>query len=204
MSLSSLCVKEHAEKRTTKPHQLPIYATSSFEFENMEEGIDIFSGKKSGHVYSRYGNPTVDTVSQKLADIEAFNTGLQAYGFLTSSGMSAISTVVLSLLKSGDSILTQGDLYGGTTEMFLKVIAQSGIKSIFVDLTQVEEVEYILQTNRNIKLLYFETPANPTMKCIDIHQMSRLAKKYGVLTCVDNTFCTPIIQQPYFFASLDI
>ena len=162
----------------------------------MEEGIDIFTGKTSGHDYSRYGNPTVDTVSQKLADIESFNTGLQAYGFLTSSGMSAISTVVLSLLKSGDSILTQGDLYGGTTELFLKVIAQSGIKTIFTDLTIVDEVEYLLQTNRNIKLLYFETPANPTMKCIDIHQMSKIAKKYGVITCVDNTFCTPILQQP--------
>ncbi len=196
MGLASLCVKELKEKRTTKPHQLPIYATSSFDFENMEEGIDIFTGKTTGHVYSRYGNPTVDTVSQKLADIEAYNTGLQAYGYLTSSGMSAISTVVLSLLKSSDSILTQGDLYGGTTEMFLKVIAQSGIKTIFTDLTIIDEVEYLLQTNRNIKLLYFETPANPTMKCIDIHHMARIAKKYGVLTCVDNTFCTPVIQQP--------
>ncbi|MBK8514961.1 MAG: aminotransferase class I/II-fold pyridoxal phosphate-dependent enzyme [Saprospiraceae bacterium] len=196
MSLSSLCVKEHQENRTTKPHQLPIYATSSFEFESMEDGIDIFTGKKSGHVYSRYGNPTVDTVSQKLADIEAFNTGLQAYGYLTSSGMSAISTVVLSMLKTGDNILTQSDLYGGTTEMFLKVISQSGIKTIFTDLAIIDEVEYILQTNRNIKLLYFETPANPTMKCIDIHHMARLAKKYGIITCVDNTFCTPIIQQP--------
>jgi len=196
ISLTSLCVKELKEKRTNTPHQLPIYATSSFEFENIEESIDIFTGKKQGHVYSRYGNPTVDTVSQKLAELEAYNTGLPAYGFLTSSGMSAISTVVLSTLKSGDSILTQSDLYGGTTEMFTKIISQSGIKTIFTDLTVTDQVEYILQTNRTIKLLYFETPANPTMRCIDIHHMARLAKKYGVVTCVDNTFCTPIIQQP--------
>ncbi|MBL0101544.1 MAG: PLP-dependent transferase [Saprospiraceae bacterium] len=96
---------------------MPIYATSSFEFDSMEEGIEIFTGKKSGHVYGRYGNPTIDTVSQKLADLEAYGTGLNAYGFLTSSGMSAISTIVLSLLKNGDTILTQGDLYGGTTEV---------------------------------------------------------------------------------------
>ncbi len=195
-SLPSLCVKEHPELRTSQPHQLPIYATSSFEFETMEEGIDIFSGKASGHVYSRYGNPTIDTVSQKLADMEAYGTGLTAYGYLTSSGMSAISTLVLSMLKSGDSILTQNDLYGGTTELFVKVISNSGIKTIFADLTDIDAVEQILQNNRSVKMLYLETPANPTMKCIDILQMSRLGKKYGVFTCVDNTFCTPIIQQP--------
>jgi methionine-gamma-lyase len=196
ISIDSMCVKEIKEKRTTQPHQLPIYATSSFEFVNMEQGIDIFTGKESGHVYSRYGNPTIDTVSQKLADLEAFGTGLNAYGYLTSSGMSAISTLILSLVKSGETILTQGDLYGGTTELLLKVIAQSGIKTIFTDLTVIDQVDYLLQTNRNIKLLYLETPANPTMKCIDMVQIARLAKKYGVITCVDNTFCTPIIQQP--------
>lgn len=192
----SLCVKEYKDNRSTTPHQLPIYATSSFNFEDMEEGIDIFTGKKSGHAYGRYGNPTIDTVSQKLADMEAFGTGLDAYGFLTSSGMSAISTVLISLLKNGDAILTQNDLYGGTTEMLLKVIANSGIKSIFADLTDLDAVESILQQNRTIKMLYFETPANPTMRCIDIKAMVRLAKKYGVTTCVDNTFCTPVIQQP--------
>jgi len=196
LSLASLCVKEYPDQRTTKPHQLPIYATSSFEFENMEEGIDIFTGIKSGHSYGRYGNPTMDTVAKKLADLEAFGTGLSSYGFLTSSGMSAISTFILSVLKTGDTILTQEDLYGGTTEMLHKVISSSGIKSIFTDLTAYDGVEQILQNDRSIKLLYFETPANPTMKCIDIHQISRLAKKYGVITCADNTFCTPVVQQP--------
>jgi len=194
--MDSLCVKEYKDQRSTRPHQLPIYATSSFEFDSMEEGIEIFTGKKSGHVYGRYGNPTIDTVSQKLADLEAYGTGLNAYGFLTSSGMSAISTIVLSLLKNGDTILTQGDLYGGTTEVFVKVIANSGIKTLFTDLTDLDATEQILLSNRTVKLLYLETPANPTMRCIDILQISRLAQKYGVYTCVDNTFCTPIIQQP--------
>jgi methionine-gamma-lyase len=196
ISINSLCVKDIANFSNIKPHQLPIYATSSFEFDNIEEGIDIFTGKNTGYVYSRYGNPTVDTVSQKLAELEAFGTGLPAYGFLTSSGMGAISTIVLSLLKSGDAILTQGDIYGGTTELFLKVMSGSGIKTIQIDLTNYDAVEQLLQTNRQIKLLYLETPANPTMKCIDILQISRLARKYGIYTCVDNTFCTPIIQQP--------
>ena len=95
INIDSLCVKEYPDQRTTKPHQLPLYATSSFVFEDAEEGIDIFTGKKQGHSYSRYGNPTIDTVAQKLADLEAFGTGLNAYGFLTSSGMSAISILMM-------------------------------------------------------------------------------------------------------------
>jgi len=89
ISFQSLCVKEYQRNESTKPHQLPIYATSSFDFEKLEDGIDIFTGKTTGHVYSRYGNPTVDTVANKLAHLEAFDTGLEAYGFLTSSGMSS-------------------------------------------------------------------------------------------------------------------
>jgi methionine-gamma-lyase len=196
ISISSLCVKEYPDNRSTKPHQLPIYATSSFEFESMEEGIDIFTGQQAGHVYGRYGNPTIDTVSQKLADMEAFGTGLTPYGYLTSSGMSAISTLLFALLKQGDSILTQGDLYGGTSELFSKVIGQTGIATVFTDLTDLEKVEFLLSQNRNIRLLYMETPANPTMRCVDILGLTRLGHKYGVFSVVDNTFCTPIIQQP--------
>lgn len=199
INIDSLCVRDMEEPRTTRPHQLPIYATSSFAFDNIEEGIDIFTGKKSGHVYGRYGNPTVDAVGQKIADLEAYNTGLDTFGYLTSSGMSAISTVILSLLKSGDTLLTQGDLYGGTTELLLKVVANAGIKTVFMDLTDLDAIEQLCVNNRTIKMIYLETPANPTMKCIDILAVARIAKKYGVLTCVDNTFCTPLLQQPLSF-----
>lgn len=199
MSAQSLCVKEYGDKRTTQPHVLPLYATSSFSFGTVEDSIDIFTGQTEGHVYSRYGNPTIDTVAQKIADLEALGTGLQAYGVMTSSGMSAVSSLVLSLLSQDQAILTQGDLYGGTTELFVKVLSQSGIKTHRRDLIDLEEVEKCLIQYRNIRLLYIETPANPTMKCVDIHQLSKLARKYGVLTCVDNTFCTPLLQQPLKF-----
>ncbi len=197
LKIDSLCVKEYKDNRTTQPHQLPIYATSSFVFEDLQEGIDIFTKKKEGHSYGRYGNPTMDTVGQKLADLEAYGTGLEAYGYLTSSGMSAISTIILSVLKSGDTILTQTDLYGGTTELFVKVIANSGIKTMMIDLTQIDAVEQTLRDNMgSIKMIYIETPANPTMRCIDIKAIAKLAQKYGVITVADNTFCTPYIQQP--------
>jgi methionine-gamma-lyase len=196
LKIDSLCVKEFADKRTTKPHQLPIYATSSFTFDRLEDANEIFKGQAQGHVYSRYGNPTIDTVAQKLADLEAFGTGLDAYGFMTSSGMSAISTVVMANIKSGETILTQSDLYGGTTELFLKIFSQQGVKTEMTDFTDTDKLEQILKSNQSIRIIYMETPANPTMKCIDILAVSRLAKKYGVTTIVDNTFCTPVIQQP--------
>ncbi len=196
ISLSSLCVREFEDNVSTRPHQLPIYATSSFEFDSIEQGIEIFTGKRQGHVYGRYGNPTIDTVSTKLAQLEAYGTGLNAYGYLTSSGMSAIATVALSLLKAGDTILTQEDLYGGTTELLNKVLSQSGIKTLYTDLNETDAVEQLLTSDRSIRMIYFETPANPTLRCIDIRQMARLGKKYGVFTCADNTFCTPLLQQP--------
>ncbi|KXK39129.1 MAG: methionine gamma-lyase [Bacteroidetes bacterium OLB9] len=196
ISQESMCVKGDYQSAVSKPHQLPIYATSSFEFEQIEQSIDIFTGKSNGHVYSRYGNPTVDTVAQKIADLEAYGTGLDAWGFLTSSGMSAISVMMYALLKAGDAILTQGDLYGGTNELFVKIMSKQNINTVIVDLSDLDAVEYQFSTNRNIRILYIESPANPTMKCLDIHALSKLAKKYGIISCVDNTFCTPLIQQP--------
>ena len=196
ISMQSLCVRESSENRTTQPHQLPIYATSSFVFESMEEGIDIFTGKREGHVYGRYGNPTIDTVAGKLASLEAFGTGLEAYGFMTSSGMSAISVLALATLKHGDTIVTQPDLYGGTNELFVKILSGLGIKTLFKDLTDGDALEHALQTDRSIRMVYAETPANPTMRCVDLLQMARITHKYGAISAVDNTFCTPIIQQP--------
>lgn len=196
LSFQSTCVKEFQRNESTKPHQLPIYATSSFDFERVEDGIDIFTGKSTGHVYSRYGNPTVDTVANKLAHLEAYGTGLEAYGYLTSSGMSAISTLMLGTLKHGDKILTQGNLYGGTTELFIKVLGTVGIEPIFINLKDKEAVQQKLDSDPSIKMIYLETPANPTLACIDIKWIASLAKSKEVLTAIDNTFCTPYLQQP--------
>lgn len=196
ISFESLCVKENQRNESTKPHQLPIYATSSFEFESLDQGIDIFSGKEKGHSYSRYGNPTVDTVANKLAKMEAYGTELEPYGFLTSSGMSAISTLMLSTLKQGDKVLTQSNLYGGTTELFNKVLTQIGIEPIFINMKDHNEIQKSIEHDSSIKMIYIETPANPTMACIDIKWLADYAKSKNVLTAIDNTFCTPIIQQP--------
>lgn len=194
--IESICAKEPHEPRTTKPHVLPIYATSSFAFETIDEGIDIFSNKKEGHGYSRYGNPTVDAVAGKIAALEAAGTGTEAAGLLFSSGQAAVATMVMGLLKSGDKILTQGNLYGGTTELFVKIFQPMGIETILTDLHDLDWVEALVKNDPAIKLLYFETPANPTLACVDIAELAGIAKRHNRLSAVDNTFATPYLQQP--------
>ncbi len=196
MDFVSRCVKGGKDTRTTEPHQLPIYASSSFVLETVEQGIDIFTGNTTGHVYGRYANPTIDAVSNRIAELEAIDIKADAYGILTSSGMSAISTVAIGLLKAGDAILTQGNLYGGTTELFRKVMSPLGIETIFADMSEFNTLEETLSHHKNVKLLYLETPANPTMACVDLSKLSSLAQRYGLITVIDNTFCTPYLQRP--------
>jgi methionine-gamma-lyase len=197
MKLDSLAVKELHDNRTTTPHILPIYATSSFAFDSIDQGIEIFKNIESGHVYSRYANPTVDTVARKIAEMEAYGTGLEIEAVMTSSGMSAISTLVLGILKTGDKILTQENLYGGTTELFKAIMQPLGIETVFMDLKNTKAVEKTLKKDPKIKLLYLESPANPTLACLDIALLSKTAFEADVFTCVDNTFCTPLLQQPF-------
>ena len=199
IGFGSLCVHELEEKRTTRPHQLPIYATSSFEFENINQGIDIFSGKEKGHVYGRYGNPTIEAVADKIALMETFGMDIEAKAILFSSGMSAIATLMMSALKAGDKVLSQGNLYGGTTELLKSVLGNFGVETVFIDLQDLDLVEQQLKSDPAIKLLYFETPANPTLACVDIQALANLAKKHQRLTAIDNTFCTPYLQQPFKF-----
>ncbi|MBK8369891.1 MAG: aminotransferase class I/II-fold pyridoxal phosphate-dependent enzyme [Saprospiraceae bacterium] len=191
------CVVEYDDQVSTKPHILPIYATSSFEMEGMDEAAEIFKGKNPGHVYGRYGNPTIDTTAKKIADLEGFGLGISAYAFMTSSGMSAISVLVQSILKSGSVIITQEDLYGGTTELFKTVFSQFNITTSQIDLNNHELLEQLLKKDAIPKVVYIETPSNPVCTCIDIEKVVTLCKKYDVMTIVDNTFCTPMIQQPF-------
>ena len=116
-----------------------------------------------------------------------------------SSGMSAIYTVVMSELQSGDKILTQGNLYGGTTELLLKVCTRSGIDIVFTDLTDIDGVTEALENDSAIKMIYFETPTNPTLECVDIKALCDVAKSKNCVTAIDNTFCTPYLQRPLQF-----
>ncbi len=196
MQFSTLAARETADPKTTRPHTLPLYATSSYAFDSIDQGIDIFTGKEKGHVYSRYGNPTIEAVAEKIAQMEAHGTGLSAVGLMTSSGMSAISTLLFGLLKSGDRVLTQGNLYGGTTELFNAVFSPLGVEPVVVDFRNLEMVEDSLKKDPRIRLIYCESPTNPTLSCVDLAGVAAIAKRHGVETAVDNTFLSPYLQQP--------
>lgn len=197
ISFGSLCVHDPEDPRTTKPHQLPIYATSSFEFESIDQGIDIFSGRAEGHVYGRYGNPTIEAVANKIAQMETHGLGMEATAVMCSSGMAAIAVLMAATLKAGDKILTQGNLYGGTTELFMKTLAQLGIQTAMTDLKDPGKVEDIVRSDQAIRMIYFETPANPTLACVDVEALAGIARRFGRHSAIDNTFCTPYLQQPF-------
>ncbi|MFQ5448762.1 MAG: trans-sulfuration enzyme family protein [Saprospiraceae bacterium] len=197
--IDSICAKEVQDPHTTKPHILPIYPTSSFAFETIDEGIDIFSQKKEGHVYGRYGNPTMEAVAGKIARLESAGTGTDAAGLLFSSGQAAVSSMVTALLKPGEKILTQGNLYGGTTELFTKLFGRFGVETIMTGLHDLNRVEDLVKKDERIRMLYFETPANPTLSCVDIEALAGIARRYGRLSAMDNTFATPYFQQPLRF-----
>ena len=199
IGFGSHCVHRGTDWATTRSHTLPIYPTSSFDFDSLEQGQRIFSGSEKGHLYGRFGNPTVDEVAEKLTTLEAYGLDMDAAGIMVSSGMSAISTLMMGLLRPGDKVLTQGNLYGGTTELFRSLLAPLGFPVHFTNLKDLDAVEALLEKEPSIKVLYFETPANPTMACVDMQALVDLAQRYDCLTVADNTFCTPYLQQPFRF-----
>jgi methionine-gamma-lyase len=184
-------------------HLTPIYASSTYVFDEAEQGMRRFSGAEKGYIYSRWGNPTISEAEEKIAALEAFRltddkgNQLQLKAILHSSGMAALSTLLISNLKSGDKILTHFSLYGGSQELVEKVLPPLGIEAIIVDLRDLNKAETVMKADSKIKMLYLETPANPTLQCVDIEELTKLAKQYNLMVACDNTFATPYLQQPF-------
>lgn len=178
-------------------HQVPIYASSTYVFDDAEQGMRRFSGKEAGYIYSRWGNPTMTEAEEKIAALETFGLNLNVKGILHSSGMAAISTLMMATLKPGDKILTHYSLYGGTNEMLNSILPGFHIEAVITDLRNPENAAKALQADPSIKMLYLETPANPTIQCVDIEWLSKLAKQHQCIVACDNTFATPYLQQPF-------
>ncbi len=193
---ASLSARDPQWTAGNPPHQLPLYAASSFTFSSNEEGIAIFDGEQAGNIYSRFGNPTIDAVADKIAKLEGRGLEGETYGLLTSSGMSAISLLGLGLLSPGDKLLTQADLYGGTVALFRDILAPLGIDVLVRDLRDQDALIALLEEDESIRCIYCETPSNPILRCVDLEQIAALGKAYNCYTIVDNTFATPILQQP--------
>ena len=199
----TLCIHGGHKQESNRAHLTPIYATSTYTFDSAEHGAALFKGDEKGYIYGRYGNPTISEAEERIALLEAYGlkdssgNPLQLKALLHSSGMAAITTMLLSNVKAGDKVITHQSLYGGTQEMMDKVLPGLGITAIQMDFKDLNKVEETIKANEGIALMYLETPANPTLQCVDIERLASLGKGYGLTVCVDNTFATPYLQQPF-------
>ncbi len=184
-------------------HLTPIYASSTYVYDTAEQGMRRFSGKEEGYIYSRWGNPTMNEAVEKIAALETFGFGnenggsMEVKGILHGSGMAAISSLMIATLKKGDKILSHYSLYGGTQELIDNILPGLGIEGVIVDLRNLQLAEDTLRNDPSIKMVYLETPANPTIQCVDIEELTKMAKKHGKIVACDNTFATPYLQQPF-------
>ncbi len=169
----------------------PIYQTSTFEFETVEQGGARFAGQEDGYIYSRLGNPTLAAVEAKMASLEGGEDAL-----CTASGMGAISSALWSAVVAGDEIVADETLYGCTYALLNHGMSKFGVKVTLTDLSDIENLKKAL-TDKT-KVVYFETPCNPTLKLLDIELIAKTAHDFNpaIRVIVDNTFCTPYLQRP--------
>jgi methionine-gamma-lyase len=205
MQMSTLAIHPLSDYYAEHAHSTPIYASSTFTFESAEQGMKRFSGKEKGYTYSRFANPTTAAAEEIISALEAFGLSgddgkpLQLKSLLHSSGQAALTTMIMSNVASGQTIVSDTNLYGGTFEFFSNLLPAFGVKTIFMNLGDLSLLGEYLQKDPSIRLIHIETPANPTMHCVDIGAVVQIAKAYGIKVTVDNTFATPYLQQPFRF-----
>lgn len=187
--LKTLCVHAGQPEEGSGPVVTPICASSTFRFRSAQHGADLFAGKESGYIYTRMLNPTVKALEDCMAALEG-----GAFGLATSSGMAATHTTVAALCSAGDHAICSAAVYGPTSTLFTKVMSHFGIDAVTVDTTRIDLVKAALRPNT--KLLFVETPGNPTLAISDIGSLAGMAHESGALLVADNTFSTPILQQP--------
>ena len=187
--LDTLAVRAGIMRTAEGEHSEPIFATSSYVFDSAAEAAARFGGEAQGNVYSRYTNPTVRTFEQRIAALEG---GEAAVG--TASGMAAILSTAMALLKAGDHVVCSRDVFGTTTNLFAKYMAKFGVGVSFVPLLDLAAWEQAITPQT--AMLFLETPSNPLSEVADLSSLSALARAHDCLLVVDNCFCTPALQTP--------
>jgi cystathionine beta-lyase/cystathionine gamma-synthase len=175
-----------------RPIVTPIYQSSTFVFPDTASLKDFQLGRKHGYLYTRYGNPTLTAVESRLAALECAQRSL-----VLSSGMAAVSTACLTLLRSGDEIVSSSPLYGGTAKLFDHVFKKLGIKTRYFPAAKPGGIERLISSKT--RLIYLESPTNPNLQIIDLDAVSRVASGNGIFTVIDSTFATPLNQRPIQF-----
>jgi methionine-gamma-lyase len=173
---------------------VPIYQTSTFSFDSAEDGAKCFSGESDGYIYTRIGNPTINALERQIALLE------NGFGAIAvSSGMAAATTIYLGLLSAGDHIVSTDAIYGPSRSVVEKQFIRFGFQATYVNTADIEAVKKAIRPNT--KMLYIETPANPTMDITNLAACAEIAHKHGILLVVDNTFCSPYLQNPLDFGA---
>lgn len=187
--LDTLAIRAGYTRTAEGEHSEALFLTSSYVFESAEQAAARFAGSEPGNVYSRYTNPTVRTFEERLAAMEGAEMAVA-----TASGMAAILSTCMALLKSGDHIVCSRSVFGTTTVVFNKFLAKFGVETTFVALTDYDAWSNAIKSNT--KLLFLETPSNPLNEIADVAAIAQLAKQRGCLFVVDNCFCSPALQKP--------
>jgi methionine-gamma-lyase len=168
---------------------VPIYQTSTFAFKNADHGAACFAGEEGGYIYTRIGNPTINALENCVAELEDGYKGIA-----TSSGMACVNVIYFGLLNQGDHMVSTDAVYGPSRVVMETHYRRFGVESTYVDTSDIRNIEKAIKPNT--KLLYLETPSNPTMGITDLKACCELAHQSGVLVAVDNTFATPYLQRP--------
>jgi len=186
---STLGVRAGQRRTGFQEHSEALFLTSSYVFENAAQAAAGFAGGGDGYVYSRYTNPTVTMMQERLAALE----GTQAC-VATASGMSAILATCMVLLKAGDHVVSSNAIFGATVQLLSTLLPKFGVETTFVPLTRIEQWERAVRPNT--RLLFLESPSNPLGEIADVAAIAAVAKKAGATLAVDNCLCTPVLQQP--------
>ena len=177
------------DRNAAVPLTTPIYETTTFVFDNAAEVVAYNEGRSSKYLYSRYTNPTVVSVEQKLAAIDHAEAALTF-----SSGMGATATILMAHVKAGDEVICGAAIYGGTLHLLQDLLANFGVTPRFISLDEMANLERVFSDRT--KLVWFESPINPTLRCIDIRRVAQACRAHSVLSVIDNTFASSMNQQP--------
>jgi methionine-gamma-lyase len=203
LGFDTLCLHGGHTPESNRAHLTPIYASSTYTFDSAEQAIAMFKGEEKGYIYGRWGNPTITEAEEKIALLEAYGLTdisgepLRLKAILHASGMAAACTMLMGNIKAGQKIITHYSLYGGTHELVEKILPDLGIQAILVDFHDLAKVEEAIKSDSAIALMHIETPANPTLQCVDLEALASMGRRHGLTVCVDNTFATPYLQQPF-------
>lgn len=189
MKFETKAIRLQSDRSQNREHSSPIYATSSFVFNDVDQMQAMFSGKENGNIYSRFSNPTVQEFEQKIAALEGVDKAIA-----TASGMAAVFASFMTFLKAGDHLIASRAIFGSSFQIVNQTLSQYGIETTFVD--GADQASWEIALRPETKMFYIESPSNPGLVVFDLEAVSIFCKEHNILLNVDNCFATPYLQQP--------